>query len=172
MIQTANNVTKVEEARTVFVTHTVQPWNGKAYEKTTCLQPVYYLNSLNTCLLSMGEFLLDNQLVIGDHHQLTFLKNKKSVLTCQPHVEGSTTFWLSSKIESMSSLSIRTETVYAADYSIWHQLMSHPSDDILQNLPNVVKGAPRSITIPSAKKPCEACAKGKMHNKSFPPSSS
>ena len=136
------------------------------------LQSVYYLNGLNICLLSMGEFLLDNQLVIGDHHQLTFLKNKKSVLTCQPHVEGSTTFWLSSKIESISSLSIRTGTVYATDYRIWHQHMGHPGDDILHNLHNVVKGAPRNITIPSAKKPCEACVKGKMHNKTFPSLSS
>ena len=75
MIQMANNVAKVEEAGAVFVTHTVQSWNGKVYETTTCLQPVYYLNSLNTCLLSLGEFLLDNQLVIGNVHQLTFLKN-------------------------------------------------------------------------------------------------
>ena len=71
-------------------------------------------------------------------------------------------FWLSSKIESMSSLSIKTETIYATDYSIWHQCMGHPGDDILQNLPDVVKGAPKSIMIPLAKKPCEACAKGKM----------
>ena len=42
VIQTANNVAKVEEAGMVFVTHTVQPQNGKAYEKTTHLQPVYY----------------------------------------------------------------------------------------------------------------------------------
>ena len=140
MIQTANNVAKVEEAGTVFVTHTVQLWNGKAYETTTHLQSIYYLNGLNTHLLSMGEFLLDNQLVIGDHRQLTFLKNKKSVLTCQPHIEGSTTFWLSSKIESVSSLSIKIGTIYATDYSIWHQRMGHPSDDILRNLPDVVKG--------------------------------
>ena len=118
MIQMANNVAKVEEAGTVFVTHTVQLQNGKAYEKTTHLQPVYYLNGLNTRLLSMGEFLLDNQLVIGNNCQLTFLKNKKPVLTCQPHIEGSTTFWLSSKIESVSFLSIKTGTIYAADYSI------------------------------------------------------
>ena len=115
----------------------------------------------------MGEFLLDNQLVIGDHCQLTFLKNKKSVLTCQPHIEGSTTFWLSSKIESIS---IKIGTIYATDYSIWHQCMGHSGDDILRNLPDVVKGAPKSIMILSAKKPCEACAKEKMHNKSFPPS--
>ena len=89
MIQMANNVTKVEEAGTVFVTHTVQPQNGQAYEKTTCLQPIYYLNSLNTHLLSMGVFLLDNQLIIGDVRHLIFLKNKKPVLTCQPHIEGS-----------------------------------------------------------------------------------
>ena len=44
----ANNVAKVEEARTVFVTHTVQLQNGKAYETTTHLQPVYYFNGLNT----------------------------------------------------------------------------------------------------------------------------
>ena len=131
MIQMANNVAKVEEARTVFVTHTVQPQNSQAFETTTHLQPIYYLNGLNTHLLSMKEFLLDNQLVIGNNHQLTFLKNKKPVLTCQPHVEGSTTFWLSSKIESVSSLSIKTGTVYATDYSIWHQCMGHPSDDIL-----------------------------------------
>ena len=58
MIQMANNVAKVEEARMVFVAHTVQPWNGKAYEKTTYLQSIYYLNSLNTHLLSMGSFFL------------------------------------------------------------------------------------------------------------------
>ena len=46
MIQMANNITQVEEAGTVFITHTVLPWNSKAYEKTTCLQPIYYLNSI------------------------------------------------------------------------------------------------------------------------------
>ena len=59
MIQMANNITQVEVAGTVFITHTVLPRNGKAYEKTTCLQPVYYLNGLNTRLLSIGDFLKD-----------------------------------------------------------------------------------------------------------------
>ena len=114
----ANNITQVKKARTVFITHTVLPQNGKAYEKTTRLQPVYYLNRLNTCLLSMGEFLNDEQLITGDNCQLMFLRNKLPVLTCQPHVVGSTTFWLNSTIESVQSLSAKTGIVYAADYSI------------------------------------------------------
>jgi len=88
MIQTANNVTQVKEAGTVFITHTVLPQNGKAYEKTTRLHPVYYLNGLNTCLLSMGEFLNDKQLITGNNRQLMFLRNKLPVLTCQPHIVG------------------------------------------------------------------------------------
>jgi len=60
--------------------------------------------------------------------------------------------------------------VYAADYSIWHQRMGHPGDDILWKLPEIVKEAPKIITIPMAKKPCEACAKGKMPSCSFPSS--
>jgi len=162
MIQTANNVTQVEEVRMVFITHTVLLRNGKAYEKTTRLQPVYYLNRLNTCLLSIGEFLNDKQLITGDNHQLMFLRNKLPVLTCQPHIVGSTTFWLNSTIESVQSLSAKTGTVYAADYSIWHQHMGHPGDNILWKLPEMVKEAPKLITIPMAKKPCEACATGKM----------
>jgi len=131
MIQTANNITQVEEAGTVFITHTVHLRNSKAYEKTTRLQPVYYLNGLNTRLLSMGEFLNNEQLIFGDQRQLTFLRNKLPVLTCQPHVVGSTTFWLTSTIESVQSISAKTGTVYAADYSIWHQRMGHPGDNIL-----------------------------------------
>jgi len=99
-----------------------------------------------------------------------FLRNKSPVLTCQPHVVGSTTFWLNSMIKSVQSLSAKTGMVYAADYSIWYQRMGHPGDDILQKLPDIVKGAPKLITIPMAKKPCEACAKGKMPSHSFPPS--
>jgi len=38
MIQMANSVTQVEEAGTVFITHTVLPRNGKVIKKTTCLQ--------------------------------------------------------------------------------------------------------------------------------------
>jgi len=72
MIQTANSVTQVEEAGTVFITHTVLPCNSKAIKKTTHLQPVYYLNRLNTHLLFMGEFLNDEQLIFGDNHQLHF----------------------------------------------------------------------------------------------------
>ena len=101
MIQMANNITQVEEAGMVFITHTVLLRNGKAYEKTTCLQPVYYLNGLNIHLLSMGEFLNDKQLITGDNCQLMFLRNKLPVLTCQPHIVGSTTFWLNSTIESV-----------------------------------------------------------------------
>jgi len=33
IIQMANNITQVEEAGTVFIMHTVLPWNGKTYEK-------------------------------------------------------------------------------------------------------------------------------------------
>jgi len=172
MIQMANNITQVEEAGTVFITHTVLPCISKAYEKTTRLQPVYYLNGLNTHLLSIGEFLNNEQLIKGDNHQLMFLRNNIPVLTCQPHVVGSTPFWLNLTIESVQSLSAKTGTVYAADYSIWHQRMGHPGDDILWKLPEMVKGAPKLITIPTAKKPCEACAKGKMPSCSFPPSSS
>jgi len=135
MIQMANNITQVEEAGTVFITHTVLPCNGKTYKKTTRLQPVYYLNRLNTHLLSMGEFLNDEQLIKGDNHQLMFLRNNIPVLTCQPHVVGSTTFWLNSTIESVQSLSAKTGMVYAADYSIWHQRMGHPGDNILRKLP-------------------------------------
>jgi len=117
----------------------------------------------------MGEFLNDEQLIFGDNHQLTFLRKKLPVLICQPHIVGSTTFWLNLTIESVMSLSAKTRMVYAADYSIWHQRMDHPGDDILQKLPEMVKGVPKLITIPSAKKPCEACAKGKMLSHSFPP---
>jgi len=81
MIQMANSVTQVEMAGTVFITHTVLPRNGKAIKKTTHLQPVYYLNGLNTRLLSMGEFLNDEQLIFGDNRQHTFLRNKLPVLT-------------------------------------------------------------------------------------------
>jgi len=172
MIQMANSVTQVEEAGTVFITHTVLLHNSKAIKKTTRLQTVYYLNRLNTCLLPMGEFLNDEQLIFGDNHQLTFLRKKLPVLICQPYVVGLTTFWLNPTIESVMSLSAKTGMVYATDYSIWHQRMGHPGDDILQKLPEMVKGAPKLITIPSAKKPCEACAKGKMPLCSFPPSSS
>jgi len=135
MIQMANNVTQVKEARTVFITYIVLPRNGKAYEKTTRLQPVYYLNRLNTCLLSMGEFLNDKQLITSNNRQLMSLRNKLPVLTCQPHVVGSTTFWLNSTIESVQSLSAKTRMVYATDYSIWHQRMGHPGDNILWKLP-------------------------------------
>jgi len=68
------------------------------------------------------------------------------------------------------SLSAKTGMVYATDYSIWHQRMGHPGDYILRKLPEIVKGAPKLITIPLAKKPCEACAKGKMLSCSFLPS--
>jgi len=101
MIQMANSVTQVEEAGTVFITHTVLLRNSKVIKKTTCLQPIYYLNRLNTHLLSMGEFLNDKQLITGNNRQLMFLRNKLPVLTCQPHVVGSTTFWLNSTIESV-----------------------------------------------------------------------
>jgi len=118
----------------------------------------------------MGEFLNNEQLITGDNHQLMFLRNKLPVLTCQLHIVGSTIFWLNSTIESVQALSAKTGTVYATDYSIWHQHMGHSGDDILRKLPEMIKGAPKLITIPMAKKPCEACAKGKMPSCSFPPS--
>jgi len=152
------------------LSHTVLLRNGKAYEKTTCLQPTYYLNRLNTHLLSMGEFLNNKQLITGNNRQLMFLRNKFPVLTCQLQVVGSTTFWLNSTIKSVQSLSAKTRMVYAADYSIWHRCVGHPGDNIVRKLPEMVKWAPKLITIPMAKKPCEACAKEKMPLCSFPPS--
>jgi len=57
-----------------------------------------------------------------------------------------------------------------SQHTMYCQHMGHSSDDISQKLPEMVKGAPKLITIPMAKKPCEACAKGKMPSCSFPPS--
>jgi len=128
------------------------------------------MNRLNTHLLSIGEFLNNEQLITGNNRQLMFLRNKLPVLIYQPHVVGSTTFWLNLTIESVQSLSAKTGIVYAADYSIWHQHMGHPGDDILRKLPEIIKRAPKLITIPTAKKPCEACVKRKMPSHSFPPS--
>ena len=44
-IQMANNIAHIDQARTVFITHTVYLQNGKAYETTTRLEPIYFLHS-------------------------------------------------------------------------------------------------------------------------------
>ena len=94
------------------------------------------------------------------------------VLSCSPHEEGQTIYWLKAQMQSAADLALSTSTVFSVDYDIWHKRFGHPSKDVLRKAPENVKGFPQNLEIPKETTPCPGCAKGKMPSRSFPPSQS
>jgi len=58
------------------------------------------------------------------------------------------------------------------DYTLWHRRLGHAHRRVIKQLPQHVKGSPKSINLPENKHLCDGCEIGKSKRFPFPPSSS
>src|SRR6266702_3342489 len=55
---------------------------------TTRVNPVFYIPSMSTCLLSMGVFLQQGLRVLGNSQHINLLDNLKTIVQCKPLLPG------------------------------------------------------------------------------------
>jgi len=125
------------------------------------LHLVYYLPSLTTQLLSMGQILQGNTRLQGDTKSLVFLKESdQKLLEAFPLLPKQTIYWANSKVIPDKDL-IKHTSMYADDFDLWHQRLGHPSDQVLDRFQ---KDHEFSFKKPVQIPLCKGCAKGKMHS--------
>jgi len=168
-VSTANGQSSVHSHGTVFVENSVTQ-NGKSKTHVTRLHPVYFMPGVSVRLMSMGQLLKGNMRVQGDEKSLTFLSKGTNtvMLEAAPKLlQSDTIYWVDSKIVSGGDL-IAHQSVHRDDYELWHRRLGHPSHQVLEKLGNNTNNFPSKLRIPKETQICEGCAKGKMHNRSFP----
>jgi len=162
-VKTAAHTIYVEGKGTVLIQHNVGD-----QMVTTRLYPVLYIPELSTRLLSMGEFLQQGLRVYGNAHEISLNYKRDTLLTCQPLIDGQTTYWLNAKTTHVEEHA--HENIYLVDYDLMHRRLGHPSKDVMTHARRNVNGFPKSVTIPSQSPVCPGCAQGKMPASAHPPS--
>jgi hypothetical protein len=61
-------------------------------------------------------------------------------------------------------------SLFLVNYNTWHLRMAHPSKNMLKHVEMNTNGFTQNLVFPLENGICPGCAKGKMHNKSFPSS--
>ena len=61
-------------------------------------------------------------------------------------------------------------SLFLTNYNTWHLRMAHPSKNVLKHIGKNTNGFTQDLVFPLENGICPGCAKGKMHNKPFPPS--
>jgi transposase InsO family protein len=163
--ETANGITKITAKGTVFIKHLIELEDGSEYEKVSKLEPVFYLPKLSVRLMSMGTLLQQGLEVIGSSSRMIFRdkSTNKVEMTCTPHHDGQTIYWVKSKIlkPKHAMANIKLDEL--------HRRMGHPSEEVLKHMPRQTKGFDKLI-MPKERSVCPGCAQGKMHSKPYPES--
>jgi len=170
---TANGVAHITGKGTVLLNAPVNS-DARDFEKhgakfsTVKLHPVYFMPELTTRLLSLGQFLRDGLTVQGSLSQLVlFTQKRERFLVFERQSPEDTLYYIASppRNDVMNIFS----TTHLVDYELMHRRFAHPSREVLRNAEKHTRGFPR-VEFPLKDPICSGCAKGKMANRSFPPS--
>ncbi len=158
---------------------------------TVVVENVYHIPTLSARLLSLGEFLKDDMLVVGDKSEITILRQNGNVfMTFLPRRHGDSIFIVpagnatsessntgcnaapeSDKSESvpLAALAPWVAKGISIDYETLHRRFGHPSNFALRKLCDAVTNSP-DVEIPATDltTPCKGCAQGKMPAASHP----
>src|SRR6266702_2320040 len=138
---------------------------------TTQVNPVFYIPSMSTRLLSMGVFLQQGLRVLGNSQHINLLDNKNTIVQCKPLLPGQSLYWLdASTIDLLKSNDANASSIYNVDYDLMHRRLGHRSKEVLRHAKDNTKGFPKGIKIPTTTGLCPGCAQGKMPAASHPPS--
>jgi transposase InsO family protein len=164
-VKTAANTIYIEGKGTVLLRHRL---NNKLV--TTRVHPVFYIPTMGTRLLSLGEFLQQGMRVIGSPRHITLIYKVQPVIQCKPLRPGQTLFWLEATSVAVEAQIAETPIIYKVNYDLMHRRLGHPSKDVMRHAKDHTKGFPDGIQIPTNSGICPGCAQGKMPAASHPPS--
>jgi hypothetical protein len=168
IIQTANvhDSLKIHGEGTVFFN--TETTNGQIH--TVRLDNVCYIPNGSNRLLSQGQLCLEGLVEKADSKSTTFLLPTGHVfLRGFPRNETDTLHWVRSTI-AHPNVPMAEPSLFLVNYNTWHLRMAHPSKNVLRHIGTNTNGFTPNLTFPLDSGICPGCAKGKMHNKPFPPS--
>jgi len=165
-VKTAAHTIYVEGTGTVLLKHYI---DNKLV--ITRVNPVFYIPSMSTGLLSMGVFLQQGLRILENLQHINLLDNKNTIVQCKPLLPGQSLYWLdASTVDLSESNDANASLIYNVDYDLMHRCLGHPSKEVLRHAKDHTKGFPKGITIPTTTGLCPGCAQGKMPAASHPPS--
>jgi hypothetical protein len=161
-IQTANvkDSLKIHGEGTVFFN--TETTNGQIH--TVRLDDVCYIPNGSNRLLSRGQLCLN-----GSKSTTFLLPTGRIFLRGFPRNETDTLHWVQSKI-AHPNVPMAEPSLFLVNYNTWHLRMAHPSKNVLKHVEMNTNGFTQNLVFPLENGICPGCAKGKMHNKSFPSS--
>jgi hypothetical protein len=168
IIQTANvhDSLKIHGEGTVFFN--TETTNGQIH--TVRLDNVCYIPNGSNRLLSRGQLCLEGLVEKADSKSTTFsLPTGHVFLRGFPRNKTDTLHWVRSTI-AHPNVPMAEPSLFLVNYNTWHLRMAHPSKNVLQHIGTNTNGFTPNLTFPLDSGICPGCAKGKMHNKPFPPS--
>jgi hypothetical protein len=168
IIQTANvhDSLKIHSEGTVFFN--TETTNGQIH--TVRLDNVCYIPNGSNRLLSQGQLCLEGLVEKADSKSTTFsLPTGRVFLRGFPRNETDTLHWVQSQI-AHPNVPMAEPSLFLVNYNTWHLRMAHPSKNVLRHIGTNTNGFTPNLTFPLDSGICPGCAKGKMHNKPFPPS--
>jgi hypothetical protein len=168
IIQTANahDSLKIHGEGTVFFN--TETTNGQIH--TVRLDNVCYIPNGSNRLLSQGQLCLEGLVEKADSKSTTFsLPTGHVFLRGFPRNETDTLHWVRSTI-AHPNVPMAEPSLFLVNYNTWHLRMAHPSKNVLRHIGTNTNGFTPNLTFPLDSGICPGCAKGKMHNKPFPPS--
>jgi hypothetical protein len=132
------------------------------------LDNVCYIPNGSNRLLSRGQLCLNGLVEKADSKSTTFsLPTGCIFLRGFPRNETDTLHWVQSKI-AHPNVPMAEPSLFLLNYNTWHLRMAHPSKNVLKHVGINTNGFTPNLTFPTDNGICPGCAKGKMHNKSFP----
>ena len=168
VIQTANvhDSLMIHGEGTVFFD--METTNGQIH--TVRLDNVCYIPNGSNRLLSRGQLCLEGLVEKAGSKCTTFLLPTGHIfLRGFPRNETDTLHWVQSKI-AHPNVPMAEPSLFLVNDDTWHLRMAHPSKNVLKHVGNNTNGFTQDLVFPLENSICPGCAKGKMHNKSFPSS--
>jgi hypothetical protein len=157
---------KIHGEGTVFFN--TETTNGQIH--TVHLDNVCYIPNGSNRLLSRGQLCLEGLVEKADSKSTTFLLPTGRVfLRGFPRNETDMLHWVRSQI-AHPNVPMAEPSLFLVNYNTWHLRMAHPSKNVLRHIGTNTNGFTPNLTFPLDSGICPGCAKGKMHNKPFPPS--
>jgi len=139
--------------------------------QTIRISPIYHVEGLHGCLLSLSTFLKKGFTCEGSAHEILLCDmQRKDFMTFTSIQRHETCYHLSSVI-TRRSIFMANYTMYVANYWTWHKHLGHMSEQAFRQLMDNTKDFPH-VKIPSSTPVCPGCAQGKMASKPFPDSKS
>ncbi len=165
IVNTADNQSELLGQGTVILDHIL----GNGSISRIKLSPVLYMPSANLRLISNGTLCKQGFIAKQDTDKISFYRegSENPILEGYPRLGIETLMWAEGRIIKTDNTALMMSSINVDGYEIWHQRMSHPSQQILKIGSKYLQGFP-SLNIPKNLGPCDGCLKGKAVSKHFP----